>query len=162
MKNGDAKVRHPHTRTDHRLEISITELSCAAESAPLARRLERLAGVREAIVNPITERAVVRFDAELTNTADIFGVLQRLGVDAGAKLVRLHAPVLGCMCDDCRQRLEERLAGVAGVEAVHLNTDEKSVTVEYVPSRTDARGLREALTGADSTDCCSPDPRDKT
>lgn len=140
---------------DHRLDVSVAGLSCAGDAAPLARRLERLPGVREALVNPITERAVVRFDPAGTDIGEIFGVLERLGIAARDRLVRWHAPAPGCTCAGCSERLKGRLTALAGVEAVVLNADEKGVTLEYVPSRTDPDLLGRALTVADPTTCAS-------
>ncbi len=142
------------TGADHRLEISLTGLSFAGEAAPLARRLERLPGVQEALTNPITERAVVRFDPTMTDVGEVFTVLETSGLDSADHLVRRHAAVPGCVCGNCRQRLDARLAEIDGVEAVIFNTDEKSVTLEYVPSRTDADLLTRVLT-SDSKACRS-------
>jgi len=157
-------IQKPRTETgdplagrDHRLEISMAGLPFAGAAAPLARQIERLAGVHEALINQITERAVVRFDPAATAVGEIFAVLETLGLESADRLVRLHAVAPGCMCRNCRERLEARFDEIDGVEAVIFNTDETSVTLEYVPSRTDADLLTRALTTSDSKACDAAD-----
>lgn len=41
--------------TTHRVTIALLGLGCAGEAAPLERRLARVAGVRQAYVNPVTD-----------------------------------------------------------------------------------------------------------
>lgn len=155
IQNTGTEASDSHDGGDHRLDLSVSGLSCAGDAAPLARRIERLPGVREALINPITERAVVRFDPGRTDIAEILRAMERLGIGAGDRLVRWHAPAPGCTCAGCSERLEARLNALAGVEMVILNPDEKSVTLEYVPSRTDTDLLGEALTVADPSACDS-------
>lgn len=149
-------ARRPRVDAGHRLEVSVAGLSCAGDAAPLARRLERLPGVREALVNPITERGVIDFDPSTGGVEEILGVLEKLGIDGGGHVVRWHAPAPGCTCDGCRERLGTRLRALPGVEAVILNPDEKSVTVECVPSKTRLDLLAEALTSPEPAACGSP------
>jgi copper chaperone CopZ len=137
----------------HRLELSVTGLACAGDAAPLAVRLKRLAGVLEALVNPVTERAVVRFDPSVTDLAKIFRVLEGGASGARDLLARWHAPAPGCMCAGCREQLKDTLGRLAGVEAVVRNPDEHSVTVEYVPSRSDEAALCRALTKRPASSC---------
>lgn len=143
----------PRDHREHRLELSVTGPSSADGAAPLAVRLERLPGVLEALVNPITERAVVRFDPFTADTTKILDVLESLGIDARNRLARWHAPAPGCTCPGCQERLEATLGGLTGVEAVVLNQDEQSVTVEYVPSRSDQAMLYRALTTRPPSSC---------
>ena len=143
--------------TEHRLELSVVGLSCAGDAAPLAARLKRIPGVLDALVNPITEHAVVCIDPVVTDVSEIFEVLDQLGIAATGRLVRRHFEVPGGTCPHCGERLETALGRVDGIEAVVLNPDEGCVTVEYVPNRLDDDTLREALTTAAAASCKSED-----
>lgn len=65
------------------MNLSIGQLSCAGAAAPLARRIEQLPGVREATVNPITERAVIFFDPAVI---DVAGIVRALRQDEGIEV----------------------------------------------------------------------------
>jgi len=155
IQNVITETYDPAGGADHRLEVSVAGLPCAGEAAPLARRLEHLPGVLEALINPITERAVIRFDPAITDVEEVFAMLGTLGVDGADRLVRRHAPAPGCTCPGCSERLKARLAGIEGVEAVIVNAGEKSVTLEYVPSRTDAALVTRVLAVSDTKVCDS-------
>ena len=126
---------------DHRIELSLAGLGCAGEAAPLARQIERLAGVLEAIVNPITERAVVRFDPSATDVPSILRLLETRGWKTADRLARWHVPLPRMSCPRCRQELEDAISGFPGVGGVVMREGPASATVELVPSRTDLDAL---------------------
>ncbi|MFV1986903.1 MAG: cation transporter [Gemmatimonadota bacterium] len=140
---------------EHRLELSVVGLSCAGDAAPVAARLKRIPGVLDALVNPITEHAVVCIDPALADVSEIFRVLDGIGIGVTRRLVRRHFEVPGGTCPHCGERLEAALRRVDGIEAVVLNVDEGNATVEYVPNRLDDETLREALTTAAAASCKS-------
>ena len=88
-----------------RIELSVAGLSCAGDAAPLARWLEQLPGVREAMVNPVTERAVVVFDPGTVGIEAIIGVLEERGVDVGRTVARWRLKVPGLKCASCVRRI---------------------------------------------------------
>ncbi len=129
----------------HRVELSVEGLSCAGEAAPLADRLKRIAGVQDAIVNPITERAVVRFDPDRAHVDAIVEVLVKRGLQTGDRIARLHAPIAEVDCASCRRGIEGSLRQVPGVGGVTVRSDGGGVTVVFVPALTDVAALRRHL-----------------
>ncbi len=159
-RSGGRNVGHPGVASidatrDHRIELSVAGLSFGDEAAPLARRLERIEGVHQALLNPITERAVLEFDPKI-GLERIVGLLdERQGLETANRLVRWHAPLRGGTCAQCRERLVRALSVVPGVEGVVLNPEAGTVTVEYVPSHTDTVALGRTL--STSRDARAPD-----
>jgi len=125
-----------------RIELSVAGLSCAGDAAPLAAQLERLPGVREAMVNPVTERAVVVFDPGAIGIEAIIGVLEERGVDVGRTAARWRLKVSGLKCASCVRRVEQAVEGVPGIHDASVNLATETLTIEYTPKRTDLAAVR--------------------
>ena len=128
-----------------RIELSVADLSCAGEAAPLAARLEQLPGVREAIVNPVTERALVVFDPGTIGIEAIIGVLEERGVDVGRTVARWRLRVPGLKCASCVRRIEQAVLRVPGVHDGSVNLATETLTIEYTPKHTDLAVVRGAV-----------------
>lgn len=128
-----------------RLQFSLVGFSRPSEAATLVAWLESLPGVGEAVVNPITERAVVRVDPSVLEVSEILGLLAGRGLEAGRTLARWHLPAPGLTCARCSAGVEEAVRRVPGVVAVTANRGAAELTIEYVPSTVDLAQLRDVL-----------------
>ncbi len=128
-----------------RIELSVAGLSCAGEAAPLAARLERLPGVREAMVNPVTERAVLAFDPGTIGIEAIIGVLEERGIDVGRTVARWRLKVPGLKCASCVRRIERAVLRVSGVYDASVNLATETLSIEYTPKHTDLTAVRAAV-----------------
>lgn len=61
----------------------IAGLTCEADALRLEHRLERLRGVLDAVVNPVTERAYVTFDPRGLSESELRAAILRFGDRAG-------------------------------------------------------------------------------
>ncbi|MBI4501129.1 MAG: heavy metal translocating P-type ATPase, partial [Gemmatimonadetes bacterium] len=128
-----------------RVELPVGELSCAGAAAPLAARIRRLPGVHDALVNPITQRAVVVFDPGVTGVEGIVRAVEDEGVEVGRAIARWHLQVAGLRCGSCVRRVERAVEAVAGVHGATMNLATESVTIEYTPRHTDLGAVRAAV-----------------
>ena len=129
-----------------RLEFTIGGLSCAGAAAPLAARIKGMSGVIDAVVNPITERAVIVFDPGATGAEEIVrSVAVDADLDVGRSLARWHLKIGGVTCASCVRRIENAVERVPGVRGASVNVAADSLTVEYTPSRTDLAAVRAAV-----------------
>ena len=128
-----------------RIELSVADLACAGEAAPLAARLEQLPGVREAIVNPVTERALVVFDPGTIGIEVIIGVLEERGVDVGRTVARWRLRLPGLKCASCVRRVERAVLHVPGIYDANMNLATEMLAIEYTPKRTDLAAVRAAV-----------------
>ncbi|HEY6101813.1 MAG TPA: cation transporter, partial [bacterium] len=141
----------PETRTVtqrldlQRIELSVAGLSCAGDAAPVAARLERLPGVREAMVNPVTERAVVAFDPGVIGIEAIVQLLEERGIDVGRTVARWRLRVPGLKCASCVRRVEQAVLHVPGIYDANMNLATEMLTIEYTPKRTDLAAVRAAV-----------------
>ncbi len=126
-----------------RIEVGIRRLSCAGAAAPLAARIKRVPGVLEALVNPITERAVVVFDPGVVGAEEIVHqIAETEGADVGRSSARWHLQIGGVTCGSCVARIEKAVEAVSGVHAAIVNVATDSLTVEYTPRHTDLNTVR--------------------
>lgn len=65
-----------------KLELKITGMSCAACSAKIEKKLNKVEGVAEASVNLATEKASIEFDSAKVKTADLIKTVELLGYKA--------------------------------------------------------------------------------
>lgn len=69
-------------KTVDRIDLPVTGMTCAACAARIERSLAKAEGVEEASVNLATERAMVRFDPEITGVEKIVETIRDAGYDA--------------------------------------------------------------------------------
>ncbi|NLU26515.1 MAG: copper-translocating P-type ATPase [Hungateiclostridium thermocellum] len=65
-----------------KVELKISGMSCAACSARIEKRLNKVAGVAKASVNLATERANIEYDADKVKTDDLIKIVDDLGYKA--------------------------------------------------------------------------------
>ncbi len=126
-----------------RLDLGVGGLSCAGAAAPLAVRIKRVPGVRDAFVNPITERAVIIFDPGVVGAEEVVHEVAAAGAeDLGRTMARWHLQIGGVTCGSCVERIERAVMAVPGVHGATVNVAADSLTVEYTPRRTDLEQVR--------------------
>jgi len=72
----------PATKQSERIDLPVTGMTCAACAARIERSLSKAEGVEEASVNLATERAMVRFDPDVTQVDRIVETIRSAGYDA--------------------------------------------------------------------------------
>ncbi len=98
--------------------------------------------MHEAMVNPITRRALVLFDPGSIGAERIVREFERRQVEVGRSLARWHLAVSGLKCGSCVRRIENAVMRVPGVHAATVNLATESLTVEYTPRRADLTAVR--------------------
>lgn len=127
-----------------RIELPIGELAPPG-AKELAARLEPTPGVYAAIASPVTERAVVGFDPEKSSVPAIIAAVEEHGIEVEGSMVRWRIGMPGLKCPRCARRIERMIGDVAGVHNAAVNLATETLSIEYVPGRTDLAALRGAL-----------------
>lgn len=68
--------------TSERREFFVSGMSCAAEAVRLERHLLHQHGVISAVVNPVTERAYIDYDAASIGETDLVAYIESIGYRA--------------------------------------------------------------------------------
>ena len=75
-------VIHETVVDQNKVEIKISGMTCAACSAKVEKKLNKLEGVKNTAVNLTTEKATVQFDSKVVKVSDILKTIQDLGYGA--------------------------------------------------------------------------------
>lgn len=118
--------------------IKISGMSCAACAARIEKGLSRLPGVQTANVNFAMERATVEYDDTQTDSAQMEGVVEKLGysviADAKPDCGSATLNITGMTCAACSARIEKKLSRMQGVESANVNLTTEKATVRYDPA----------------------------
>jgi len=129
-----------------RLDLAVSGLDCAGAAAPLAARIRSIPGVGDAVVNPITERAVIQFDPGVVGAEELVHAIEAgIGAEVGRTAARWHLQVSGVSCASCASRIERALERVPGVMEATVNVAADSLTIDYAPRRTNLVQVRAAI-----------------
>ena len=77
----DPQGTKPSEVVQHK-SIPVIELTCVADARRLERELRHRPGVLEAVVNPVTDRAYITFDAGRVTEDELCQLILQLGFDA--------------------------------------------------------------------------------
>ncbi|MDT7543669.1 MAG: P-type Cu+ transporter [Acidobacteriota bacterium] len=128
-----------------RVDLPIKGMTCAACARRIERGLSRAEGVHSAGVNFATARASVEYDPLTTDSRRLVETIRAEGYDtAGTSRAEF-------IVDDSARpagsgvQLEKHLTRLAGVVASSFNLAAMEVRVDYLPTATDARAIRQRI-----------------
>lgn len=134
---------------EQRLEVTVEGLNCAGNTASLAARIRRHVAVYAAALNPVMERAFVRFDPEVSTPEAVFRALERElgpGVRRGAARWRIGLAEVGS--EPWARRVEHEVTALIGVRSASLERHTMSLTIEFAPSQARLADVQAALAQA--------------
>lgn len=142
-----------------RIEIPILGMTCSSCSSTIVKALQRIKGVRRAVVNPATEHAHVWYDPRAVSVVDLYRAIKGAGYRTGTNTLRLR--IQGIYCSGCITQIEEALKKVPGVAVATLNPATEEATVEYWPGSMSFEQLQRAVESVGpykAVDATSPSP----
>ncbi len=133
----------PEIRRDELQEAGITKtaalavagMTCASCVMRVEKKLKKVPGVRDAVVNLATERATITYDPHEANPETFVQAVTAAGYEATVESedepLAATLAVSGMTCAACVRRVERALLKVPGVEAagVNLATERAQVTL---------------------------------
>lgn len=127
---------------EHRLDLPISGMSCAACAARIEKVLNRMPGV-EASVSFASEKASVSLlEDQETKIEDIFAAVEKAGF--GVVPERLDLKIGGMTCAACAARIEKVLNRLPGVKA-SVNLANETARVYLMPGLTVAEQVKTAI-----------------
>ncbi len=126
------------------LRIEVQGMTCASCAGRAERALGEVAGLRDISVNFANGQAQMVLDG--ARAADVAEALRAANYPAREQTVRLH--VSGLSCASCVGRAEAALNALPAVLTAHVNLATEVAQVRYLPDKTGAAALAQALTEA--------------
>lgn len=114
--------------------MKIEGMSCASCAQTVEKAAAKLAGVKEANVNLMTEKLTVQFDEAKTNMEDIKSAVDASGYKAVEEGQTKSFVIEGMSCASCAQTVEKATANLNGVANSTVNLATEKMTVQYDPS----------------------------
>jgi P-type Cu+ transporter len=121
-----------------RVTLNVTGMTCAACSARIQKKLNKLEGIQEANVNLATEKANIRFDPALISVEKMIDTVKDLGY--GVAREKKTLAITGMTCAACSARIEKKLNKLPGV-AASVNLAAEKATVQFTPGVVDLSSI---------------------
>ena len=133
--------------------LSLTGMHCASCAGTIERGLKQYKGVKDAVVNFASERAVITFTPSIIDEEAIILAIKKIGYTAfpstqsGASGTAAIT-VTGMMSSHCSNLVYESLIKTPGVINAKVNLATRQATVSYNPHRTSVESLVAAIKNA--------------
>jgi Cu+-exporting ATPase len=119
--------------SDKQVTIPVTGMSCANCALNIERKVKKLAGIKEANVNFVTQQATIAFDPQQVQLDRLTASIHDLGY--GVATANVELPVTGMSCANCAMNIERTLKKkVPGVVQASVNFAAERAFVEYIPT----------------------------
>ncbi len=114
----------------------VTDMTCAACSSIIQKRVSKLAGVSNVSVNLTTELMDVEFDENVIDFDTIFNTVEKLGygIKKQTNLQEISFPIDNMTCTACAASIERSLSKEAGVSKIVVNYATEKANLAYDPS----------------------------
>jgi Cu+-exporting ATPase len=112
-----------------RLQIPVTEMSCASCVLRVEQALLRIPGVTGAAVNLSQEKADLELDASV-QAATLVQALDKAGYPA--RLEKVELSVSGMSCASCVARIEKALLSIPGMIRAQVNLASEHVLTDFI------------------------------
>jgi len=135
--------------------FAIRGMHCVSCAMNIERRLKKMHGIKEAVVNFAANKATVEYDEDKISVGNIKEAVESLGYKAelpeespkkGTGKMYLH--VIGMNSLHCANIVENALKKTEGVEHVELNFTLEKVVIDYDKEKTDFARIRKAIIDA--------------
>ncbi len=126
-----------------RIDLPIVGMSCASCASKIQKSLSNLEGVEKANVNFATSKATVLYQPQLVKPKDFISSIRKSGYEVG--LASVEIPIQGMHCASCVQNIEKALLRTRGVTKAAVNLATEKARVEYIPSETSLKEIKEVI-----------------
>ena len=122
-------------------------VSCQVCVNKIEKKLNKTAGVTNAVVNFSNEKLSVEYDEKIISQEDIIKVVEKLGYSIlpikNNKEVELD--IQGISCQTCVNRIEKKIGSLPGVDSICVNLATNKGSVQYDPDKIKLSEILEAI-----------------
>jgi P-type Cu+ transporter len=127
--------------------LNIEGMHCSSCVSAVEKSLLSVPGVKSAVVNPATEKALIELSEE-TGTEVLVQAVEGAGYKASSNLALHTLRIDGMHCASCVASVEKALLAVPGVTTASVNLATETASVEYSHDAVEYRALSEAVENA--------------
>jgi Cu+-exporting ATPase len=129
----------------NKITLPITGMHCAGCVQNVEKSLKNTSGVISAAVNLATEKAIVEFDPQKVQKADLIKAVQHAGYGVRMETQKITLKIGGMHCASCVGNVERFLADTPGVLEVKVNLATEKALVEFDPALAKLDDLKRAV-----------------
>ena len=122
-------------------------VSCQVCVNKIEKKLNKTAGVTNAVVNFSNEKLSVEYDEKVISQEDIIKIVEKLGYSISPiknnKEVELD--IQGISCQSCVNRIEKKVGSLPGVDSICVNLATNKGSVQYDPDKIKLSEILEAI-----------------
>ena len=122
-------------------------VSCQVCVNKIEKKLNKTAGVTNAVVNFSNEKLSVEYDEKAISQEDIIKIVEKLGYSISPiknnKEVELD--IQGISCQSCVNRIEKKVGSLPGVDSICVNLATNKGSVQYDPDKIKLSEILEAI-----------------
>lgn len=98
-------------------------ISCQVCVNKIEKKLSKLSGIKEAVVNLSTEKLTAEFDENILNEEVIIETIKKLGyeIEEETDLKEVELDIKGITCQVCVNKIEKKVSKLNGVKSVVVN-----------------------------------------
>ncbi len=126
-----------------KITLNIGGMSCINCAHTIEKKLSKLNGVTQAIVNLAAEKAIIDYNPDLVDQKTIEDAI----IQAGYKVIheKVTLQVGGMSCVNCAKTIEKALNNREGVYTATVIFAAEKVTIEYNPEQISAAGIKKII-----------------
>ncbi len=125
--------------------LPVQGMTCASCVRTVERSLTKLDGVQAASVNLATERATVKYDADLVNPQAMESLVEAIGYRVPTETVTIS--IGGMTCASCVRTIERNLLKLDGVLEAQVNLATERATVTFLSTQVTLPEIQQLITG---------------
>ncbi|MBI2832432.1 MAG: copper-translocating P-type ATPase [Chloroflexi bacterium] len=125
------------------LSLGIGGMTCASCAVNVETALKGVPGVKNAVVNLGTEKALVDYDPSRASLAEMKKAVDDIGYSAVLNTTTLQ--VTGMTCASCVEHVEKAVGDLPGVAKVVVNLALGKAQIEYAPEITSVTQIKKAI-----------------
>lgn len=134
------------------LELPISGMECAECASHVQKALANVPGVESAQVLLSSEKAIVRLDPSMANTAALHRAVESAGYRVPQHAINgvqtIEVPVRGMDCAECASHVQKALAGIPGVASANVLLSAEKAVLTVDPVQVSMAAIHTAIAGA--------------
>jgi len=126
-----------------KVSLTVSGMTCASCVAHVEKVLKNVPGVKTAVVNLATGKALVEYDSNQVSIAEMKKAVDEIGYEIVLNVANLQ--ISGMTCASCVQNIQRVVSSLRGVNKVVVNLTSGGARIEYEPGITSLNEVKKVI-----------------